>query len=244
MSATAPSKKTNASRKSTSKATSKPRKRRSIGRPANADSAVGRDALISKTCELLSTMPPNEVTRAEVARAMNVDPSLIRYYFKDRSTLLLAAFERLTSQFLHMVEDASDQSDMSAPAKLRARASALLRLETTYPFFQRLILEEVATMQNPAARKLMQDLTERGLSAYGEIINEGVKDGSLRAVDPLCVWIAVIGMCQFFIASAPIQALARKKTGDKAFAEQYRDFICELLVNGLRAQTKTEQPNK
>lgn len=239
MSASATSKKTSASRKTSNKsAHSKPRKRRSIGRPANADSAVGRDALITKTCELLSKMPPNEVTRAEVARAMNVDPSLIRYYFKDRSTLLLAAFERLTSQFLHMVEEATDSSDTSPTARLRARASALLRLETTYPFFQRLILEEVATMQNPAARKLLQDLTERGLSAYNDILQDGVKDGSLRAVDPLCVWIAVIGMCQFFVASAPIQALARKKSGDKAFTDQYRDFICELIVNGLHNRTK------
>lgn len=236
MPASAQSKKTNASRKSSNKNTTKPRKRRGIGRPASADNAVGRDALIAKTCELLSKLPPNEVTRAEVARAMNVDPSLIRYYFKDRSTLLLAAFERLTSQFPHMVEDASDQSDTSPPSRLRARVSALFRLETTYPFFQRLILEEVANMQSPAARKLMQDLTERGLSAYGEILQDGIKDGSLRAVDPLCLWVAVIGMCQFFIASAPIQALARKKTADKAFADQYRDFMCELLINGLRAR--------
>jgi hypothetical protein len=49
------------------------------------------------SCELLTQLPPNPITRAEVARNMSVDPSLIRYYFRDRSMLLLAAVAR----FMH-----------------------------------------------------------------------------------------------------------------------------------------------
>jgi len=237
MPASGQAKKTNASRK-TSKAPPKTRKRRSIGRPANADSAVGREALISKTCELLSKLPPSEVTRAEVARAMNVDPSLIRYYFKDRSTLLLAAFERLTTQFLQALDNASESAESSAPARLRARVSTLLDLEKTNPFFHRLLLEEVIHMQSPAARKILQEVADRSLAAYGNILQDGAKDGSLRAVDPICLWIAVVGMCQFFVASTPIQNLVRKKTNDKenSLADQYREFMCEMLTNGLRGR--------
>lgn len=238
MSAQAQSKKTNASRKNTSKNSPKPRKRRGIGRPASADSAVGREALIAKTCELIGKLPPNKVTRAEVARAMNVDPSLIRYYFKDRATLLLAAFERLMSQFFTNVDETIDKTDASPQSRLRARASALLRLETSYPYFQRLVLEEIATMPSPNARKLLQQFIERGLAAYTDMIQEGVKDGSLRNVDPVCVWIALVGMSQFFVASMPLQALVRKKGADKdkALFERYREFVGDLLVNGLRAR--------
>jgi AcrR family transcriptional regulator len=44
---------------------------------------------------MLTRLPPNNITRAEIARHMNVDRSLIRYYLRDRSTLLIAAAERL-----------------------------------------------------------------------------------------------------------------------------------------------------
>lgn len=110
-------------------------KRRRIGRPALGKATVGRDALIAKTCELLARMPPSRVTRAEVARAMKVDPSLIRYYFRDRSTLLLAAVERLSAEFIRTVERNTDQSDATPAGQLCARASSQLLHELHYPFF-------------------------------------------------------------------------------------------------------------
>ncbi|HEX2790401.1 MAG TPA: hypothetical protein VHN17_08220 [Steroidobacteraceae bacterium] len=41
--------------------------------------------------------------RPEAARHMNVDPSLIRHYFRDRSTLLLAAVARLSAELSRLV---------------------------------------------------------------------------------------------------------------------------------------------
>src|SRR5579863_9430081 len=89
-------------------------KQRGIGRPAAGQQTVGREALITRTCEMLMMMPPNKITRAEVARHMNVDPSLIRYYFRDRSTLLLAAVARLSAEFDRNRDQAMQQADQGA----------------------------------------------------------------------------------------------------------------------------------
>jgi TetR/AcrR family transcriptional regulator len=210
-------------------------RRRSIGRPALGKSTVGRDALIAKTCELLGRMPPSRVTRAEVARAMNVDPSLIRYYFRDRSTLLLAAVERLSTEFIHTVERNTDKSDATPAGQLCARASSQLLHELHYPFFRQLILDEIGQMRTPAARKVLQQLTNRGLSAYTQILEAGAQQGQLRAVDPMFLFIAIIGMSQFFVGSGPIQQLVQPRTaGNADVAEQFRQFMCDLLINGLR----------
>ncbi len=72
---------------------------------------MGREALITRTCEMLMQMPPNKITRAEVARHMNVDPSLIRYYFRDRATLLLAAVARLTAELSRLMDEELARSD-------------------------------------------------------------------------------------------------------------------------------------
>lgn len=210
-------------------------KRRRIGRPALGKSTVGREALIAKTCELLARMPPSRVTRAEVARAMKVDPSLIRYYFRDRSTLLLAAVEQLAAEFMRTVERNTDQSDATPAGQLCARASSQLLHELHYPFFRQLILDEIGHMRTPAARKVLQQLTERGLTAYSQILEAGAQQGQLRAVDPLFLFIAIIGMSQFFVGSGPIQQLVQPRGLDSGdLAEQFRQFMCDLLINGLR----------
>jgi len=90
-------------------------------------------------------------------------------------------------------------------------------------------------MRTPAARKVLQQLTNRGLSAYTQILEAGAQQGLLRAVDPMFLFIAIIGMSQFFVGSGPIQQLVQPRTaGNADVAEQFRQFMCDLLINGLR----------
>jgi AcrR family transcriptional regulator len=221
------------------KAAQSMRKRRGIGRPrAGAAHAVGRETLIATACELLTRLPPSQVTRARVAEVVGVDPSLIRYYFRDRSTLLLAAFQRLTTDYLTMADDDSRVRHHATPEEsLRARVVALLRLNFKYPYFHQLVIDEIATMDVAAAREQLQRLTDRGLAGYADILHEGVKDGSLRAVDNAMLFIAVIGMTQFFVSG---QAIVKTAIGARAYDEKlmetYGNVICDVLLHGLQGR--------
>ena len=224
------------------RAESTSKNRRAIGRPAAGSQGVGRDALIDKTCDLLTQLPPNLVTRAEVARHTNVDPSLIRYYFHDRSSLLIAAAEKLSAKFGVMVEEEAAKADGSPEGILKARVAAILKFETTYPFFHRLLLEEVMTSKTPAAKKLLNDLTTRGVEAYTKIVNGGTRDGSLRKVDTAFLFLAVIGMCEFFVAGMPMLKVALGgKVDPEAAGARYEKFVSELLLNGLAANGKSKK---
>ena len=209
-------------------------KRRRIGRPAGEQDSVGRDALLEKTCKLLRLLPPEKVTRAEVARYTNVDPSLIRYYFKDRASLLVAAAEKLTAEFSRNLEAAVKLSDNSPRSLLRARVSALFDLIVSHPFFHRLLIEEIVPSSASAAKKLMEEMTHRTLAGYEAILTSGAKDGTLRHVNPAYLLLAVIGMCEFFIAGLPILRLAAgPQLDEKEATREYLEFVCDLLLNGL-----------
>jgi TetR/AcrR family transcriptional regulator len=221
------------------KKASKTAGRRSIGRPAASAPGVGRQALIEKTCELLRTLPPDRVTRAEVARHAKVDPSLIRYYFKERSALLVAATEQLTSQYRERVEQKTAASDHSPAALLRLRIDNLLDLEMANPFFHRLIVEEIVPAKSAAAKQLLQQLTSRGTAGYGAIVEAGVRDGSLRHVEPAFLFLAVISMCEFFLTGLPILRVALGEEIDQAtLTKRYREFVLDLVLNGLRAPAR------
>jgi TetR/AcrR family transcriptional regulator len=213
------------------------RKRRGIGRPAAGSQTVGRDALVARTCEMLTELPPNRITRAEVARHMNVDPSLIRYYFRDRSTLLVAAAERLMETFQRLLDEELAQSDMSAAGRLRARVSAALKLNVTYPFFHRLIIDELVNIDSRPAQRFIEEITQRAVASYGAIIDTGVKEGTFRRVNNAFMFLAVIGVCEFFVNGMPILRIAMGKEFDeRAIAARYREFICELFCYGLRSK--------
>jgi TetR/AcrR family transcriptional regulator len=211
-------------------------KRRGIGRPRAGDaSAVGRDALVAAACELLTHLPPAQVTRSRVARAVNVDPSLIRYYFRDRATLLLAAFDRLTEELLQTsAEILPDSAHAPAHQRLRASVKAMLRLNFRYPHFHQLLIEEVASMPDPVAREHMQRMTGRGLAAYDSILEAGANEHSMRRVDRAFLFVAVLGMAHYFIAGRKVvQEAVGGRAYDEQLLEQYADFVCDLLLNGL-----------
>jgi TetR/AcrR family transcriptional regulator len=210
--------------------------RRGIGRPVAGPKTVGREALIDRTCELLTQMPPNRITRAEVARHMGVDPSLIRYYFRDRSMLLLAAMEKLTAEFSRMLDQELGQAEQGPEGALRARVSALQKFETTYPFFHRLLIDEFVNLNSPATAQFLQQLTAQAVAGYGAILDEGVSQGVFRRTDSAFLFLAVIGVCEFFVNGMPILRIALGESFDeKGLSARYREFICDLLLNGIRA---------
>jgi TetR/AcrR family transcriptional regulator len=215
------------------------RKTRPIGRPAGTQQAVGRDALIDKTCELLQKLPPDRITRAEVARSTNVDPSLIRYYFQDRASLMVAAAERLSQEFAKNFAKRVKQSDRSPESRLRARVAAQFDLNISHPFYHRLLLEEILNSEAPQARKLMDDLTRSAAMAYESILTELAGSGRLRQTHPLYLFMAVAGMCEFFVGGLPVLKIAKgRKLDEKAAGREYRDFVCDLLLHGLTGRTQ------
>ncbi|MEQ5807821.1 TetR family transcriptional regulator [Alteromonas sp. NFXS44] len=223
--------------KNTTRTTTSTTKRRGKGRPVGGQLEIGRDILIETTCKLLSELPPKNVTRVKVAEEVGVDPSLIRYYFKNRSALLLAAFERLTSEYNSMLKKEKSNFDSSPEGQLRSRVSALFRLISTYPHYHRLIIEEIAPMDTPESRKALQELTGNRLVTYGKIIQDGVEANEFRQVDTGLLFIAIIGMANFFTSGEEVVKIALNKDSlDEEAASDYQSFICDMLLNGLKVR--------
>ena len=213
---------------------------RSRGRPSasakNVDASVGRDALIDATIELLKNMPPAKITPVVVARAIGAHPSLIRYYFHNRATLLVAVTEKLTQRFAAKF-DQSAHSDGTAEERLCARIGAMIDLNATYPFFHQLFAQEIAGSEDPAARTMITQFTNRGTAAYGSVLRAGLADGSFRGMDPSLLYVAVVGMSEFFVSARRQFEIAQGFDVDEAeLREAYKAFVCDLVLNGVRSR--------
>ena len=235
---------------STGKAVSATRKPgasvRAIGRPGSAEAGVGKDALITATCELLMHTQPSQVTRALVARHTGVDPSLIRYYFHDRSSLLVAAAERITLEYSSALQQAVANSGNQPESLLRARVATLVELEAKYPFFHQLFIEEVLNSDAPAAKAMTAGLTERASSAYGSILRQGIAQGDFRDLDADLLFVSIIGMCEFFTSAVKLLGvIAGRPVSLDEVKDRYKSFICDLIIHGIegRASAPAQAPS-
>ena len=152
-------------------------------------------------------------------------------------TLLLAAVARLTAELSRLMDDELARSDLTPESRLRARVSALLKLNVTYPFFHRLMIDELVNLDTPGAVRFVEQLTREGVAGYTDVIDAGVKDGVFRRTSVPFLFLAVIGMCEFFINGMPILRIVMGKDFDqRAISGRYREFICDLLLDGLRTR--------
>src|SRR4051812_7900415 len=73
-------------------------KPRRSGRPDHPRNAVGREAIIAATRDLLKLKPPSALSRIEIARFAGIDSSLIRYYFGTKDALLTAVATEISTE--------------------------------------------------------------------------------------------------------------------------------------------------
>ena len=194
---------------------------------------MGPDLLLDAAHRLLEKLPPAKVTRAEVAREAGVDPSLIRYYFRDRTSLLHAVVARLMKQWAEQRDN--DAEGGSAAERLRARVRSVFQFIATQPYVHKLLVQEIAVSTSSRARQTFHSVNHSAIDRYAKILRDGAKDGTLRKMDPVLLHIAVIGMSEFFFESRPLLDDAFGKGAvPAAYVKRYGDFVADLVVEGLR----------
>ena len=210
--------------------------RRKPGRPlAQGSKRVGSDTIVQEVCELLRDFAPRDVTLLRVAQHAGVDRSLIRYYFKNRSTLLLAAARHLFRALQSELDSARESAPADPKARIRANAVALLRFQLEHPYFHRLMIDEIFVSDDPEAKAFFESLTSVALAAVRATTHAAAREGETRAVDGAFLYIAIIGMCEFFVMGAPILKVAFGENYDaEGVAREYEKFIGDYVVDGLR----------
>lgn len=207
---------------------------RARGRPRDNGAAVGADAIVLQVCELLREVAPRDVTLLRVAQHARVDRSLIRYYFKNRPSLLLAAARHLFAQLQNELAGLQNIPPDEPEARIRESARALLRFQIKHPYFHRLMVDEVVNSDHPDALAFFKSFTGTGVRNHRAIADAIAQHMGMRRVDGAFIYMALIGMCEFFVTGAPILKVAFGKDYDiEAVNRQYETFLVDYVVDGL-----------
>jgi AcrR family transcriptional regulator len=203
--------------------------RRGKGRPTASESGVGRDALIGAARDLLQELPPAQVTSTAIARRANADPALVRYYFGNRENLLFEVAKQIGEEANRPPPDDGDPIELLADM-----IHNTFRFTRSAKHMQRLMIEELDSASSPEVREKMRDWNRQPIANYARI-QELDRAGKLRPFDPLFMYLAVVGISDFFASGAPlIELVAPEGTDIAELGREYENFVVELISDGLR----------
>ena len=200
-----------------------------------ARDAVGRDRLIQATIDLFHKRAPGKLTLGDIAKSARVDPKLLRYYFGDKNALFTAAVTQMLDTMQAAVEAQLDNEGPAAD-RIRKRVHSLIRTLYSNPHLHPLIIEQIMHGDREAGRQALKFMAARGYAVTRKIIDDGLKHGQLREVDPRFLHVAMVGLCEYFVTAKPlVQELFGGQPMSSALTEAYADFVADLLFRGLQA---------
>lgn len=203
-------------------------KKRGQGRPVSGKNDVGRERLLAATEKLLRELPPARVTISRIAQEANADPALVRYYFGNRAALLVEVVDRVTAHPRRMAEP-NDQP----VATLAEHIGRTVQLVRRAPFLHRLINDELNDVGTEESRARVRDMNLDLVDFYKRLLDDdGGKE--LGDVDPLMLYVVVLGACDFFSSGPLIRDLVPADTDMEKLTARFQEFLVKLVLDGLR----------
>ncbi|MGX7894929.1 TetR family transcriptional regulator [Tsuneonella sp. HG222] len=189
---------------------------------------VGKDALLDAARALLQELPPAQVTSTAIARKAGADPALVRYYFGNRENLLFEVAKQIGA-------DANRPLPVGNPVDLlEDMIRGTFRFTRSAKHMQRLMIEELDSASSPEVREKMREWNRQPVNNYAHILAVD-EDGELHDFDPVFMYLAVVGISDFFEAGAPlIELLVPPGTDRDELARRYEDFVVRLVTDGVR----------
>lgn len=201
--------------------------KRGQGRPA--ENVVGKNAVLATAKRLVKELPPARVTISLIAREAGVDPALVRYYFGDRSNLLLAVAESMLDELPQ-----PEAGSMEPLAAIEHRIRQMARFTRSTKHIHRLMVDELADAKSVEVGRHLGELN-RGAVQELQTLIERDDGATLRTVDPAFLLVALLGLFDFFVSAEPVvRQLVPEGTDMKALAADYESFVSDLVLNGLR----------
>ena len=195
------------------------------GRTAsNARKELVREKMLEKAAELFSTRGFARTSINEIADSLSLKRSSVYHYFSNKDAILRELFVDEYEQRLTEIEAVLARTGLTSHERLtlviEGAIAQRLRSGGRFLVFDRLeaeVPEEMRRGYNRARRRI--------LDLYTRVVDEGVKSGEFRAVEPRLAAFALIGMTNW-------TALWYSPSGKMKPAEIAR-ALTGLLVYGI-----------
>lgn len=163
----------------------------------------------------------------DIADEVGLQKGSLYHYISSKEELLLKIAHQAISGFVRRLEAIID-TDMSVEDRFREGIRTHLQYITQYLPMSTVLLREAFSLGEPH-NKLIQELSDRYLNLWAQIIDEGVAAGVFHVADSRIASLTILGACNW------VYRWYREE--GKLRAEEIADQMADLFLYGLKRPT-------
>jgi len=209
--------------------------------PAQVREVKRRDAgtertLLSATAELLTEKGNLNFSLAEVGARAGLSTALVQYYFGSKHGLLGALLESSSSGYVAQLNSLMAM-DLSALDKLRFHVRGIVKTYTKTPYIDRLLHHLISASDDAGAKRISDYYVKRVVEFYRKLIDQGVREGTMRPIDPMHLYFVLLGTGDHLAARRRLLTplLGGTAQMDAEFVDEFGNALYDIMCNGVRA---------
>jgi AcrR family transcriptional regulator len=178
-----------------------------------------------------------DISLSELSLRSGLNSALVKYYFGNKAGLLKALLDRDWQAIVTSVDALIQKDDWGPEAKLRRHISKVVDTFYQVPYLNRLTMRLVRESDDAEARRIADCYLSPMYRAYEALIDEGVKAGVFRPVDPQLFYFTVTGAVdRFFSARLVLKHCFDQDTLTEELRDRYRQHTVDIIMAGILAR--------
>jgi len=199
--------------------------------------ASTRNLLLDTAAQFMTERGGIDITFSEIGERSGFNTALVRYYFGHKRGMMFALIERTLKGALERLEDLM-KTDLPPEEKLALHIRGMINTYFFHPYVNRLLSHIAHDDDGNYAEKISSEMSAPIIEAQAQILEDGIKSGIFREMDPMLLHIHINGACDaLFHYDAILKRNFNVEEISIEIKENYITHISETILNGIR---KTE----
>lgn len=171
----------------------------------------------------------------DIATEAEVNIAMVNYYFRSKENLFQQIFMEIYGALLQNAIE-GESENLALKEKIDLLVSFILDNVSKTPRLPAFVIEEI----NRDSENFMNEEFIKGISRFSDFfkkqIEEEVKTGNIRPIDPMDLFINIVSMCVFPFLGLPVlgQVIGGNDFDVSAFIDHRREQVTDFVLHALR----------
>jgi len=194
-----------------------------------------RDLLLQTASDIMREGDIVDISLSELSLRSGLNSALVKYYFGNKAGLLRALLDRDMQGIVHSV-DALMAKDMAPETRLRRHVGAMVDTYFKTPYLNRLLMRLVRESDPDEAHRIADSYLTPLSRAYDRLIEDGVKQGVFRNIDPQLFYFTATGAAdRFFSSRLVLKHCYDTEALTEELRDRYREHCIDFIMAGILA---------
>lgn len=195
-----------------------------------------RDQLLATASDIMREGDIVDISLSELSLRSGLNSALVKYYFGNKAGLLRALLDRDMDGIVQAV-DALLAKDMAPEVRLRRHIGAVVDTYYKTPYLNRLLMRLVRESDPDEAHRIADSYLTPLSRAYDKLIEDGVREGVFRDVDPQLFYFTTTGACdRFFSSRLVLKHCYDTEALTEELRDRYRQHCIDTIMAGILAR--------